>query len=177
VCQSKKYIYTTPPKKKTHKKTTAIITFYSAVVLFEQSHFGFIPPQGVIRQVPLVEQELPTRPEHLGSPPVFSGVFVTQSLVFCVICFVDRCLSCWTCSFCHCVVCSSIYEFWSPLGYLQTLLNWLCTLLSLNVPDEGYSIPYTCDVHTKLDIYVLLHWLRFTNWHLISMTSYSPCLT
>ena len=94
VCQSKKYIYTTPPKKKTHKKTTAIITFYSAVVLFEQSHFGFIPPQGVIRQVPLVEQELPTRPEHLGSPPVFSGVFVTQSLVFCVICFVDRCLSC-----------------------------------------------------------------------------------
>jgi hypothetical protein len=39
-----------------------------------------------------VEQELPTLPEHLSSPPVFSGVRVTRSLVLCV-CFVDRCLS------------------------------------------------------------------------------------
>ena len=31
-------------------------------------------------------------PEHLSSPPVFSGVCVTRSLVLCV-CFVDRCLS------------------------------------------------------------------------------------
>jgi hypothetical protein len=31
--------------------------------------------------VPLVEQELLTLPEHLSSPPVFSGVRVTQSLV------------------------------------------------------------------------------------------------
>jgi hypothetical protein len=30
--------------------------------------------------------------EHLSSPPVFSGVRVTLSLVLCV-CFVDRCLS------------------------------------------------------------------------------------
>ena len=58
-------------------------TFYSAVVLFEQSHFGFIL-KGFIRQVPLVEQELPALPEDLSSPPVFSGVFVTQSSVFCV---------------------------------------------------------------------------------------------
>jgi hypothetical protein len=28
-----------------------------------------------------VEQELPTLPEHLSSPPVFSGVHVTRSLV------------------------------------------------------------------------------------------------
>jgi len=33
--------------------------FYSAVVLFEQSHFGLIL-KGFIRQVPLVEQELLT---------------------------------------------------------------------------------------------------------------------
>ena len=32
-----------------------------------------------------VEQELPTLPEHLGSPPVFSGVRVARSLVLCVI--------------------------------------------------------------------------------------------
>ena len=41
------------------------------------------------RRVLLVEQELPTLPEHLSSSPVFSGVRVTQSLVLCV-CFVDR---------------------------------------------------------------------------------------
>ena len=40
----------------------------------------------------LVEQKLLTLPEHLSSPPVFSGVCVTLSLVLCV-CFVDRCLS------------------------------------------------------------------------------------
>ena len=44
-------------------------TFYSAVVLFEQSHFDFIL-NSFIRQVPLEEQELPTLPEHLSSPPV-----------------------------------------------------------------------------------------------------------
>ena len=44
------------------------------------------------RRVPHVEQELLTLPEHLCSPPVFSGVRVTLSLVLCV-CFVDRCLS------------------------------------------------------------------------------------
>ena len=34
--------------------------------------------------LPLVEQELPTLPEHMISPPGFSGIHVTQSLVmFC----------------------------------------------------------------------------------------------
>ena len=38
--------------------------------------------------------------------------------------FVDRCLSFCTFSFEHCVVCSSsIYGFWWPLWYLQTLLR------------------------------------------------------
>ena len=67
-------------------------------------------------------QKLPTPPVYLSSPPVFSGVRVTRSLVF-YVCFVDRCLSFCTFSFGHCVVCtSSIYEFWLPLWYLQTLL-------------------------------------------------------
>jgi hypothetical protein len=47
---------------------------------------------GLIRRVPLVEQEVLTHPEHLSSLPVFSGVRATRSLVLCV-CFVDRCLS------------------------------------------------------------------------------------
>ena len=52
-----------------------------------------------------------TLPEHLSSPPVFSGVRVTRSLVL-YVCFVDRCLSFCTFSFGHCVVCSSsIYGF------------------------------------------------------------------
>jgi len=73
------------------------------------------------RRVSLVEQELLTLPEHLSSPSVFSGGRVTRSLGLCV-CFVDRCLSFCTFLFDHCVVCSSsIYEFWLPLWYLQTL--------------------------------------------------------
>ena len=72
-------------------------------------------------RVPLVEQELPTLPEHLSSPQVFSGVPVTRSLVL-YVCFVDRCLS--LCTFGHCVVCPcSIYGFWLPFWYLQTLLT------------------------------------------------------
>ena len=72
--------------------------------------------------MPLVEQELPTLPEHLCTPSVFSRVRVTRSLVLCV-CFVDRRLFFCTFSFDHCVVCSSsIYGFWLPLWYLQTLL-------------------------------------------------------
>ena len=67
-----------------------------------------------------VEQELLTLPEHLSSPPVFSGVSVTWSLGL-YVCFVDRCLSFCPFSFGHCVVCPSIYGFWLPLWYLQTL--------------------------------------------------------
>ena len=73
--------------------------------------------------VPLVKQEMPTLPDHMGSRPVLSGVPVPRSLDLCV-CFVDRCLSC--CPFCfgHCVVCSSSIDgFWLPLWYLQTLLR------------------------------------------------------
>ena len=62
----------------------------------------------LIRHVSLVEHELLTLPEHLSSPPVFSGVRVTLSSVLCV-CFVDRFLSFCKFSFGHCVVCSSIY--------------------------------------------------------------------
>ena len=45
------------------------------------------------RRVSLVEQELLTLREHLCSPPVFSGVRVTRSLVL-YVCFVDRLYFC-----------------------------------------------------------------------------------
>jgi hypothetical protein len=50
--------------------------------------------------VPLVEHELLTLPERLSSPPVFSRVRVTLSLVL-FVCFPDRCLSFCTFSFGH----------------------------------------------------------------------------
>jgi hypothetical protein len=60
---------------------------------------------------------------HPSSSPVFSGVRVTRSLVL-YVCFVDRCFSFCTFSSGYCVVCSSsIYGFWLPLWYLQTLLH------------------------------------------------------
>jgi hypothetical protein len=95
-----------------------------------RKHFPVFPHSRLItgfvtrltRRVPLVEQELLTLPEHLSSPPVFSGIRVTRSLVLYVY-FVDRCLYFCTFSFGYCVVCSfSIYGFWLLLWYLQTLL-------------------------------------------------------
>jgi hypothetical protein len=73
----------------------------------------------------LVKQVLLIRPEHLR----FLVGFVI--LVLCI-CFVDRHLSFCTFYFGHCVVCSSsIYGFWLPLWYLQTLLiTYYCTTLN-----------------------------------------------
>ena len=83
---------------------------------------GFVPK--LTRRVPRIEQDLFTLPGHLDSPPVLSGVRVTLSLVLCVY-FVFRCSHfVFTFSFGHGVVCSSsIYGFWLPLWYLQTLLE------------------------------------------------------
>jgi hypothetical protein len=101
------------------------------------------------RRVPLVEQELPTIPEHLSSPPVFSGVRVTRSLVL-YVCFVDRCLSFCTFSFGHCVVCSSsIYGFWFPLWYLQTLL------LMVWAYPYSFKITLKCIIHLIFKLSVL----------------------
>ena len=75
------------------------------------------------RRVPPADHELLTLPEHLSSPPVFSGVRVTRYLVL-YVCFIDRCLSFCPFSFGHCVIySSSIYGFWLPLWYLQILLT------------------------------------------------------
>ena len=67
-----------------------------------------------IRRVSQVEHE-PFR----RLPAVFSWVRVARSLVFYLVLEIVVC----TFSFGHCVVCpSSIYWFWLPLWYLQTLL-------------------------------------------------------
>ena len=124
------------------------------------------------RRVPLVEQELLTLLEHLSAPTVFSGVRVTRSLVL-YVCFVDRCLSFCTFSFGHCVVCSSsIYGFWLPLWYLQTLLVYVselymldcsfgffyCLFISIHVYDMQMRI-----LDCGLFLACLTGWLNFRN--------------
>ena len=77
---------------------------------------------------------MPTLPEHLSSPPVFSGVRVTRSLYLCV-CFVDRCLS--FCSFGHCVVCSSsIRILITPLVSLNSSYNVHILLFKTNINNK-----------------------------------------
>jgi hypothetical protein len=67
-----------------------------------------------------------TLPEYLRSSPVFSGGFVTRSLVLCV-CFVFRCFFFCPFSLGNCVVCPfSMYGFWLPHLYLQTHLQIYC---------------------------------------------------
>jgi hypothetical protein len=84
-----------------------MIFFYLFLYDFQDTKKSLKIPQGVSRRnvlnaifphediyyllVLLVEQELLTFTEHMSSPPVFSGVHVTRSLVLCVY-FVDRCL-------------------------------------------------------------------------------------
>ena len=75
------------------------------------------------RRVPLVEQELLTLAEHLSSPPVFSGVPVTRSLVL-YVCFVDRCLS--FCTFLLAIALSVLLRYTDshcPFGIFKLFLS------------------------------------------------------
>jgi hypothetical protein len=60
----------------------------------------------VTRQIPLVGQDILTLPEHPWLTPVFSGVCVSQSKVFCVV-FFYYCSSCCHFSFWRYIVCPS----------------------------------------------------------------------
>ena len=71
------------------------------------------------RRVSLVEQDLPTYRSTWVHSRFLVG-FLLLDLLF----YVDHCVSFWTFSFGHCVVCSSLtYGFWLPLWYLETLLK------------------------------------------------------
>ena len=65
---------------------------------------------------------MPTLPEHLRSPPVFSGVRGTRSLVL-FVCFVDPCLS--FCPFSLIIVLSAILRYADsdyPFGIFKLFL-------------------------------------------------------
>jgi hypothetical protein len=92
-------------------------------------------------QVPHVEQELLTVLEQLGLPPIFRGVRIVLSLLFCVVFCRSYCLSFCPFWFGHCIVCPSIYDFWLPIRYDQTFLTlWVPNDLTLWVPNEDYIV-------------------------------------
>jgi hypothetical protein len=90
-------------------------------------------------------KELLTLTEHRSSPPVFSRVRVTQSLVL-YVCFVDRCLSFCTSSFGHCVVCSSSIYLFPQCGILELFPVWYFR----SVPTVWYfrTVPTVCYFRT-----------------------------
>ena len=82
-------------------------------------------------------------------------IHVIRPLVL-YICFVDRCFSFCSFSFCHCVVCSSIYEFWLPL------LAWnLCTGASLC--ECRSSTAYVAAVSIATTIYIAFFYLKLAS--------------
>ena len=85
---------------------------------FSKFRGGARPLDPPLRRVPLMEYELLTLPEHKSSPPVFSGVRVTRSLVLCVR-FIDRCLSFWP------LCCLFFFDIriLITLWYIRTLLT------------------------------------------------------
>ena len=123
------------------------------------------------RWVPLVEQELLILPEHLSSPPVFSRVHVTRSLVLCVW-FVDHCLSFCPFYFCLCVFCPSICKFWLHLWYLQTLLayHWTTPVTKPNLFFKTWlPLLHGPFISISLCTYMMLYsfWLVFLLWRSI----------
>jgi hypothetical protein len=93
------------------------------------------------RRVPLVEQELLTLPEHLSSPPVFSGVRVTRSLVlYHYVCFVYRCLS------------FSTFFFWPLCCLFFDIRILIAPFVSSNSSYIIYSCTYIIHEY-KFDLY------------------------
>ena len=86
--------------------------------------FFFILPESVIPSDWLKISKLFTETVMILKEIASDSIFCCkQSLALNEICFVGRCLSFFMFSFGHCVFCSSsIYGFWLPLWYLQTLL-------------------------------------------------------
>jgi hypothetical protein len=73
----------------------------------------------------------------------------TRCLVLCV-CFADRCLSFCTFSFGHCVVCSAtIYRFWLPLCYFQTLFLIEATIWQLKERNCKITILWILNINIK----------------------------
>jgi hypothetical protein len=116
----------------------------------------------VTRRVSLVEQELPTLPDHLSLPQGFSGVDVARSLVFCVMfcrsSFVLLSFFFWL--LCYSVVCqTSVYGFWLQLWHLQTFLQRNSIEMMLNL-FPGCLTPCFISKLLGANFSYLRHWQR-----------------
>ena len=115
----------------------------------------------VARWEPLLEQELLALPEHLSSPPGFSGVHVANFLVFCVL----FCRSLFfLCPFflCHCslcVLCFSASQSEYPFGIFK---------LFLSLPTTHLKVKQNLAFSVFLDLFVD-NW--YTYMYLASLTS------
>ena len=118
--------------------------------------------------VPHVKQERHVLPEHPSSPPVFSGLCVARSLVFCVMfcrpLFVFWSFFCWPLyclsfdlqfliitlvCFGHCIVSPLIYSFSLLLWYLLTIV---LSLLWFTVSHYHFGIFKLCLCNIKYSI-------------------------
>ena len=78
-----------------------------------------------------MEQELSTLPEHLSSPPVLSGVYVTRSFSF--ICIFCRSLFLLLFFFFWLLCCLFFFDIWIPITPLVSS-NSSCLLATLHRP-------------------------------------------
>jgi len=73
-----------------------------------------------------------TLPEHPNSPPVFSGVPVARSLVFCVM-FCESLFVFLSFYFCHSAVCPSITASEYPFGSYNNIFSFSIFHISTHV--------------------------------------------
>ena len=107
-----------------------------------------------------------TLPEHLSSPPIFSGVRVTRSLVL-YVCFVDRCLSFCTFSFGHCVT-----HLFFEIRILIVPLVSSNSFLWLSVPHfSKYIFLLPLPIHVLIPSFKNHDFFRFT-W---TFFNFHPC--
>jgi hypothetical protein len=117
-----------------------------------------------------VEQELATLPEHLRSPPVFSGVRFVRSFVFCVL--LDRCLV-FVVLFLLVIVFSVFLRFpdsYYPVGISGFLLTgWYLRILITRLVSQDSYYP------AGISGFLLPGWyLRILITRLVSQDSYYP---
>ena len=108
--------------------------------------------------MPLVEQELLTLPEHMSSPPVFSGARVTRSLVL-YACFVYRCLYFLFWPLC-CLFFFNIRILITPLVSLNSSMYWLGNITSW-LPQIEIQKKHAYDERDDLSFqsFVVLFWI------------------
>ena len=114
-----------------------------------------------------MEQELLTLTEHLSSPPLFTGVRVTRSLVL-YVCFADRCLS--FCTFLVAIVLSVLLRYTDsdcPFVIFKLFLRicWIVPKKYLLLLDQTILLHFRSSIDRPLNLpqypgrkYIINNW-------------------